>query len=172
MRRIYIKEEACTGCHLCEIYCQLQHAQSKNIVRALTRERPHPLPRLRVEEKGEISFSVRCQQCEEAPCVQACITGALSRDPVISLIELDQDRCVGCWTCILACPIGAIMQDREQNRALICDLCQGKEMPACVANCPNEALFYIESEDVNTEVQSEMTVPGPMKVAALLTQQN
>jgi Fe-S-cluster-containing hydrogenase component 2 len=26
-------------------------------------------------------------------------------------------------------------------------LCQGEETPACVANCPNEALVYVDAED-------------------------
>ena len=60
MKKVYIKEEVCIGCHLCEVYCQLQHAHSKDIIKAFKRESPRPLPRLRVEEKGEVSFSVRC----------------------------------------------------------------------------------------------------------------
>ncbi|MBN2185895.1 MAG: 4Fe-4S dicluster domain-containing protein [Dehalococcoidia bacterium] len=159
MKRVYVKEEACIGCHLCEVYCQLQHARSKDIIKALRKETPHPLPRLRVEEKGVVSFSVRCQQCDEAPCVQACITGALARNPVSSLIEIDPERCIGCWTCLLACPLGAIKQDIEQKKVLKCDLCQGEEIPVCVANCPNEALVYVESQDDSPSLESEVSVP-------------
>ncbi|MFC1869717.1 4Fe-4S ferredoxin, partial [Chloroflexota bacterium] len=78
MRKIYVKEEACIGCHLCEVHCQLQHAHSKDIIKAFKREAPRPLARSRMEKKGAISFSVRCQQCDEAPCVSACLTGALT----------------------------------------------------------------------------------------------
>jgi carbon-monoxide dehydrogenase iron sulfur subunit len=69
MKRVYVKEEVCIGCHLCEVYCRLQHAQSKDLVKAFRRELPRPLPRLRIEEKGLVSFSVRCQHCDEAPCM-------------------------------------------------------------------------------------------------------
>ena len=88
MRRVYIKEEVCIGCHLCEIYCQLQNAQSSDLVKAFKRESPRPLPRVRVDESKVVSFSVRCQQCNEAPCVQACITGALSRDSESPLVKV------------------------------------------------------------------------------------
>ena len=159
MKRVYVKEEACMGCHLCEVYCQLQHARSKDIIKALRRETPRPLPRLRVEERGVVSFSVRCQQCDEAPCVQACITGALARNPVSSLIEIDQERCIGCWTCLLACPLGAIKQDIEQKKVLKCDLCQGEEIPVCVANCPNKALVYVDLQDDSPNVGSEALIP-------------
>jgi carbon-monoxide dehydrogenase iron sulfur subunit len=140
MERIYIDESACIACHLCEVYCQMAHSRSKDLVKAFKKESPRPLPRLRVEERGMISLSVRCQQCDEAPCVLACITGALAHDPVSSLITVDQERCTGCWTCLLVCPFAAIRQDIEQKKILKCDFCQGEEIPVCVAVCPNEAL--------------------------------
>jgi carbon-monoxide dehydrogenase iron sulfur subunit len=143
MRKVYVKEEVCMGCHLCEVYCQLKHAGTKDLVKAFKREAPLT-PRLRVDEGGVVSLSVRCQHCEDAPCVQACLTGALSRDPESRLIKLDEERCIGCWTCLLVCPLAAIRPDTEQKRALKCDLCQGEEIPVCVANCPNEALVYVE----------------------------
>ena len=144
MRRVYVNEQVCIGCRLCEVYCQLQHAKSADLVKAFKRESPRPLPRLRIEENGELSLSVRCKQCEEALCVQACLTGALSRDSVNSLVTIDEERCIGCGTCLLACPLGALKLDKGQRKMLKCDLCQGKDIPACVANCPNEALVYAE----------------------------
>ena len=143
------------SCHLCEVYCQLQHAQSKDLIKAFKRESPRPLPRLSIEERGSVSFSVHCQQCDEAPCVQACITGALARDPMSSLIKVDEERCIGCWTCLLVCPFGAIKQDKEKKKALKCDLCQGEEILACVTNCPNEALVYVEVQDGSPNVENK-----------------
>ena len=144
MRRVYVKEQVCIGCHLCEVYCQQQHSQSKDLIKAFKRELPHPLPRLRVEEKGAVSFAVRCKQCDEAPCVQSCLTGALSQDPDSGVVNVDEERCIGCWTCLLVCPLGVIRQDAEQKKVLKCDLCQGEEIPVCVATCPNEALAHVE----------------------------
>ena len=110
MKRIYVKEEACIGCHLCEVYCQVEHSQSKDIIKAFKKETP-PLPRARVEEKSPVSFSVRCQHCDEPYCVYVCLTGALTRDSETGIVSVDEERCVGCWTCMLACPFGAIYQD-------------------------------------------------------------
>lgn len=151
MRRVYVKEPVCIGCHLCEVYCQLRHAQSADLVKAFKKQSP-PLPRLRVEEKGVVSLSVRCQQCDEAPCVQACLTGALTRD-VTGVVIVDEERCVGCWTCLLVCPLAVIRQDTRQRKVIKCDLCQGEEIPACVANCPNEALVYVEVPDGSHKVE-------------------
>jgi len=156
MKKVYVKDEVCIGCHLCEVYCQLQHAHSKDIIKAFKRESPRPLPRLRVEEKGEVSFSVRCQHCDEAPCVYACLTGAITRDPIRGVIEVDDERCIGCWTCILVCPFGAIRQDTNQRKIVRCDMCQGQDIPVCVANCPNEALVYAEIEDMPQLKEAEV----------------
>lgn len=159
MRQVYFNEQVCIGCHLCEVYCQLQHAQSTDLVKAFKKESPRPLPRLHVEEKGLISLSVRCQHCDDAPCVQACLTGAITREPESSLVTVDEERCIGCGTCLLVCPLGAIRLDTGQKKMAKCDFCQGEEIPACVANCPNEALIYAEVPDGSSNVENRVTAP-------------
>jgi carbon-monoxide dehydrogenase iron sulfur subunit len=155
VKKVYVKEEVCIGCHLCEVYCQLEHAGTKDLVKAFKLKTPPPA-RLRVDERGVVSLSVRCQHCQDAPCVQACLTGALARDPESGLVRVDEERCIGCWTCLLACPLGAIRPDIEQKKALKCDLCQGEEVPVCVANCPNEALVYVEVPEGSSELESRV----------------
>ena len=150
MRRVYVKEQFCIGCHLCEVYCQQQHSQSKDLIKAFKRKAPRLLPRLRVKEKGAVSFSVRCQQCDEAPCGQSCLTGALSQNPDSGVVNVDEERCIGCWTCLLVCPLGAIRQDTMRGKMLKCDLCQGEEIPVCVANCPNEALVLSTDHEISS----------------------
>jgi carbon-monoxide dehydrogenase iron sulfur subunit len=145
MKRIYIKEEVCIGCSLCEVYCQMEHSRSKDLIKAFKVETPRPLPRLRVEAKKPVFLSVRCQHCEEPPCVYACLTGALQRETGSGVVTVDEERCVGCWTCILVCPFGAIRADTYRRRIAKCDLCPGEETPVCVTNCPNEALVYLKN---------------------------
>ena len=124
----------------------MQHSKSKKIVKAFKREFPRVLPRILVEEKGYLSFAVQCRHCEEAPCIEACITGAMHRDKTTGAVLCNEDRCVGCWMCIMVCPFGVIKRNLERKKiASKCDLCQGEEMPVCVANCPNEALELRDS---------------------------
>lgn len=146
MKRIYVKEEACIACHLCEVYCQAAHSQSKDLVKAFKKESPPSLPRLWVEEKKPVSFAVQCRHCAEAPCVYACLTGALRQQPESGIVTVDNEKCIGCWTCILACPFGAIRQDKMRKKIAKCDLCLDNGTPECVANCPNGALVYIETD--------------------------
>jgi len=145
MKRVYVREPVCTGCRLCEVYCQVEHAKTKDLIKAF-RESPRPLARLTIEEKKPISFSVRCQHCDEPPCVYACLSGAMQKDAASGLVTVDEERCVGCWTCLLVCPFGAIRQDGQRGKIAKCDLCPGREAPVCVTNCPNEALVYVETE--------------------------
>jgi len=153
MKRVYIKDEFCIGCRLCEVYCRLQHSKAKDLVKAYKKESPHPLPAVRVEEKGNLALSVRCQHCDEPLCLYACPAGAINRDIDSGAIGYQPDKCIGCWSCILVCPFGAIKQDKEQKRVFRCDLCIGEETPACVANCPNEALVYIDVKDNNIKLE-------------------
>jgi carbon-monoxide dehydrogenase iron sulfur subunit len=145
MKRIYIKEEFCIGCRLCEIHCLVQHSKSKKILKAFKEEFPRALPRVMFEEEGHLSFALPCRHCEDAPCLAACITGAMHRDPKHQVILCDEDRCVGCWMCIMVCPFGVIRRNLKEHRiASKCDLCYGTEVPVCVKNCPNEALLMEE----------------------------
>ena len=145
MKRIFINESVCMGCHLCEVYCRLVHSQPKELIKAFKRESLAPVPYLRVEVRGPISFSVQCRHCDEPYCVYACLTGALQRDDETGIVIVDVQRCIGCWTCVLACPLGVIRQDTQSGKITKCDLCQGDDIPACVSNCPNEALTYAEA---------------------------
>lgn len=143
MKRVFAKEEVCIGCRLCEIHCLVQHSRSKKIIKAF-KEEPRAVPRILVEEKGAVSFALQCRHCEEAPCVEACLTGAMSKDENTGAVLCNEEKCVGCWTCIMVCPFGAIRRGHQGKVASKCDLCPDAEVPACVANCPNEALTYVE----------------------------
>ena len=142
MRRILAKEEVCIGCRLCEIWCQVQHSRSKDIIKAFKKEEIRPMARIRVEEEGAVSFGLQCRNCDEPDCVYSCISGAMYIDEETGTIQHDPEKCVGCWTCIMVCHRGAILRDERVRRiAAKCDMCTELEVPACVAHCPNEALI-------------------------------
>ena len=142
MKRIYVNEKWCLCCHLCEYYCAFANSCEKDMAKALIGIRIHP--RILIEEQEGGSFAVSCRHCEEPLCVKGCITGALSiRDGVISV---DRERCIGCYTCILSCPYGAVMPSPAGHAVQKCELClenSGGE-PACVKGCPNRAIVYEE----------------------------
>jgi carbon-monoxide dehydrogenase iron sulfur subunit len=70
-----------------------------------------------------------------------------TRDSSTGVIKVDEEKCSGCWACILLCPFGAIGRDIKQGNTVKCDMCEGEDIPVCVANCPNEALVYVEVQN-------------------------
>ncbi len=143
MKRVYVNEDWCLGCHLCEYYCGLSNSNMTDMVKAFSGEKK-PLPRIRIEEGDGINFAVQCRHCETPLCVKGCITGALSvnRDGIISI---DDSRCVGCYTCVLSCPYGCIVTSEDEKAVKKCDLClKSGGGPACVKGCPNRAIVFEE----------------------------
>jgi anaerobic carbon-monoxide dehydrogenase iron sulfur subunit len=143
LKRIIAKEEICMGCGLCEVYCTVQHSKTKDIIKAY-KETPKPISRVRLEVAKPISFAIQCRNCEDAPCVIACLSGAMTMDEETGLIKHNKNKCIGCWTCVMVCPYGALKMDISGKVVAKCDLCQELESPACVANCPNRALTVKE----------------------------
>ena len=147
MKRIVTREEFCIGCRLCEIHCLVEHSKSKKIIKAFRDERDSIVPGVQVEEKGYVSFALQCRHCSDARCIEACMTGAMHRDVETGAVLCGGEKCVGCWMCIMVCPVGAIHRGTDKHVASKCDLCMGAETPACVANCPNEAIVYEDTDE-------------------------
>lgn len=143
MKRIYVNEKWCLGCHLCEYYCAFANSGQADMVKALKNVTIHP--RIRLEgAAGGVHFAVSCRHCVDPLCVKGCISGALSvRD---GMVEIDQNKCVGCFTCILLCPYGAISPDETGKAMQKCELCtkNGSGQPLCVQHCPNQAIVFEE----------------------------
>ncbi|MBQ6380271.1 MAG: 4Fe-4S dicluster domain-containing protein [Clostridia bacterium] len=141
MKRVYAKEELCLNCRLCEVYCKTAHSASKDVLKANKYETPAPVSRVTVYGDKLRSAAVNCRHCENPKCVQACITGAMTKDPATGIVAVDEHKCIGCMTCLAVCPYGCITTGRF---AIKCDLCRGETEPACVKNCPNRALVYTD----------------------------
>jgi carbon-monoxide dehydrogenase iron sulfur subunit len=147
MRRVLVREEFCIGCGLCRVQCEAHHSgrSDEDLVKAFKKRVTPPTGGVRIEQSGSQCLSVRCQHCEDAQCVAACLTGALHRDEQSGLVLIDSERCIGCGTCMLVCPFGAISRDRETGKAVKCDGCLDRDVPRCVSACPNGALVVCDS---------------------------
>ena len=144
MKRIYVKEEWCLGCHLCEYNCAFANSGMTDMVKALRGKEIHPRIQVEQDENG-ITYAVSCRHCKDPICVKSCIAGAISiQDGVVSI---DHNKCVGCLTCVLVCPYGAVVEDGS-GVAQKCELCMKNTCgtPACVKGCPNGAIVYEERE--------------------------
>ena len=151
-REIFVRMDRCMGCHSCELACAVEHSKIKSLYSA-GKEHPQPKKRIYVEWTGPgASVPVLCRHCEEAPCMHACICGAISRTKE-GVVITDKDKCIVCWTCVMVCPYGVIGRHLEEHKSYRCDRCPDRESPACVNACPTHALVYRSVEDFSADAR-------------------
>lgn len=96
------------------------------------------------------AFEDFCRRCELACCVESCPRAALEKDER-GIVRRHNLRCVGCMSCVRACPFGTILEEALRFRAGGCDFCDSLiaaegagTVPGCVASCAGGALEYRE----------------------------
>lgn len=154
MNAIFVRADRCMGCKSCEIGCAVQHSKGKSLFSALL-ESPPPMKRLFVEQADGLRMPVLCRHCEDAPCLNACISGCLYRDEK-GFVRRRKERCIGCWTCIMLCPFGVVTRDGEKHIAVKCDRCHKLDVPACVSACPTKALVLVDLDEVPREKRKKL----------------
>ena len=146
-----IDQTACIGCHACTVACKTEHEVPLGVNRTW----------VKYVEKGawpdtKRFFSVmRCNHCTDAPCVTICPTTALyKRDD--GIVDFDTDRCIGCKSCMQACPYDALYIDPEEHTAQKCNYCVHRVEvgiePACVVVCPEQAIIAGDLDDPATKI--------------------
>ncbi len=146
-RDIIIEADKCLGCGACELACAIYHSRSQNLFTAIS-EAPLPLSRIMVDSIGEEAFPTVCHHCENPPCVDACMASAMHREEGGSRVLVDEEKCVGCWMCVMVCPFAAVVNDKQRNKSVKCDKCLEEETPWCVSWCPTNAIHCGDTEDL------------------------
>ncbi|NIA12453.1 MAG: 4Fe-4S dicluster domain-containing protein [Nitrospiraceae bacterium] len=148
---LVVNVRKCLGCKSCEVACAVEHSESRDLFTAI-QEKPAPRTRVRVGQGEGFAVPLQCRHCEDAPCIKICPTAALYRADADSPVVLNQDQCIGCNWCVLACPFGVISFDAQGRTLLKCDQCfervERGERPACVEGCPSGALAFKTADEV------------------------
>lgn len=144
MKRVYVNEQWCLGCHLCEYNCAYANSGADDMVKALKGKQI--FPNVHIEEADGVTYAVSCRHCKDPLCVKSCIAGAISVKD--GTVVIDKSKCVGCLTCVLVCPYGALAPGPD-GAASKCELCMQNTCgePACVKGCPNAAIVYEERQE-------------------------
>lgn len=98
---------------------------------------------------------MRCNHCTDAPCVKICPTKALfKRDD--GIVDFDGDSCIGCKSCMQACPYDAIYIDDDTHTAAKCNFCAHRVdqdlEPACVVVCPTHSIWVGDLDDPDSGI--------------------
>ena len=159
-----IDQRTCIGCHACTVACKTEHEVPVGQFRTW----------VKYVDKGTFPNAtremavLRCNHCTDAPCVTICPTQSLfKRDD--GIVDFDRDRCIGCKSCMQACPYDAIYIDEDTHTAAKCNFCahridQGLE-PACVQVCPTESIWVGDLDDPNSGIRKLISIE-PVSVRA------
>jgi Fe-S-cluster-containing dehydrogenase component/formate-dependent nitrite reductase membrane component NrfD len=158
-----IDQRACIGCHACTVACKQEHGVELGVFRTW----------VKYIEQGEFPdtrrhFSVlRCNHCDDAPCVEICPTRALyKRDD--GIVDFDPKRCIGCKACMNACPYDALYIDPRSQTAAKCNFCAHRVdvglKPSCEIVCPVDAIVSGDLDDPDSEITRLIdTVPAQVR---------
>lgn len=135
-----IDQRKCIGCHACTVACKAENSVPLGNFRTW----------VKYVESGQFPdterhFAVlRCNHCDNAPCVKICPVTALFTRPD-GIVDFDQHQCIGCKACMQACPYDAIYVNPATNTTEKCNYCAHRVevglLPACVIVCPEQAII-------------------------------
>jgi Fe-S-cluster-containing dehydrogenase component len=161
-----MRQNLCIDCELCMEACvRTNHVPSygwRTVILERTRN-------IGPNEKETIFMPILCNQCNEPPCVRVCPTVATYKDKTTGIVVMENKKCIGCKTCMAACPYNARYFNEEVRAVDKCDFCwntrlsKGVKDTACVEACPAKVRVFGDLSDPKSEVyklvhQPETTV--------------
>jgi Fe-S-cluster-containing dehydrogenase component/formate-dependent nitrite reductase membrane component NrfD len=157
-----IDQRKCIGCHACTVACKEENGVPLGAFRTWVKY----VERGRYPDTRRYFSVLRCNHCDDAPCVTICPTVALYRRDD-GIVDLDGDRCIGCKSCMQACPYDALYIDPDTDTAAKCHYCAhrvevGLE-PACVVVCPERAIIAGDLDDPSAPI-ARLVATEPVQV--------
>ena len=146
----------CIGCRGCQVACkEWNDLPGESTTNRGTYQNPPDLSAQtwnlitfkEIQEDGQGRWLFRkhqCMHCTHANCVELCPTGAAHHEG--EFVIFDQEKCIGCGTCVYACSFGVPHVDEVSNKSKKCFFCidrvsNGRE-PACAKACPTGAVQF------------------------------
>jgi Fe-S-cluster-containing dehydrogenase component len=149
---IVLDTRRCIGCQSCTVACRVNNKLPIDMIyNPVTTVGPTGVfPDLHM-----VHIPLLCMHCANPLCVECCPSGA-SQQRADGIVWVDEDKCVGCKACVMACPYGARIPNHETGVVQKCDFCSerlavGKE-PHCVKTCHQRARIFGDLDDKTSEV--------------------
>lgn len=153
----YFDQTACIGCKTCQVACRDKNALYNvgEIFRRVETVEVGTFPSVRY-----YGASISCNHCERPACVANCPSGAMYKDEDEGVVLHDDGMCIGCETCVSACPYGEPVYLEDEGIVRKCDSCvmlrKKGENPACVAACPMRALDFGDLVDLKQKYGTDL----------------
>ncbi|HFN7554419.1 TPA: DMSO/selenate family reductase complex B subunit [Escherichia coli] len=151
----FIDSSRCTGCKTCELACK----DFKDLGPEVSFRRIYEYAGGDWQEDNGVwhqnvfayYLSISCNHCDDPACTKVCPSGAMHKRED-GFVVVDEDVCIGCRYCHMACPYGAPQYNAEKGHMTKCDGCysrvaEGKQ-PICVESCPLRALEFGPIEEL------------------------
>ncbi|HEY7713536.1 MAG TPA: 4Fe-4S dicluster domain-containing protein [Candidatus Binatia bacterium] len=152
-----IDQHRCIGCHACTVACKEEH----NIAVGVNRTWVKYIEKGRYPDTRRHFAVLRCNHCDDAPCIEICPTVALFRRRD-GIVDFDHERCIGCKSCMQACPYDALYIDPERNTAAKCNFDASRidmgYKPACEVVCPTQAILSGDLDDPNSLISKRIAL--------------
>lgn len=174
-----IDRRRCIGCHSCAVACKVANNLPEGMWynRVLTEDADFmdvaqgTYPQLTLGH-----FPVTCQHCSTPACTEACPTGATFKDEATGMVMQDTEVCIGCESCIQACPYPGVRTLQRDEPVFSVDFAVGNQnapahhaatvekcmlcareleagaQPACMDLCPGRARYFGDFDDPGSEV--------------------
>ena len=174
----------CTGCNMCSMSCRVEHNLPSEILYSRAKTEGGEVFRQAGGTFPEVTmgfYTFACQHCDMPLCVAACPTGAAYKRDEDGLVLIDNEKCIGCETCVAACPYEGVRsllpdeptypldfvlgdldsQSHKPKTMEKCTFCVEKidkgERPVCIDLCPAYARYFGDLDDPESEISQVLS---------------
>ncbi|NTU88732.1 MAG: 4Fe-4S dicluster domain-containing protein [Actinobacteria bacterium] len=180
---IAVDYRRCIGCGSCAVSCKMENNVPNEVWYCTVNTLGGDSNDAPAGKYGSNTISyqpLRCQHCDTPSCVEVCPVGATYKDEETGIVMQDTDVCIGCKSCIEACPYMAVgagvrtyigdtpeflvgfpvgsgqAPNHKANTVEKCNLCYSRiangEVPACVEGCPTYACTFGDLNDPESDI--------------------
>ncbi len=158
-----IRQNNCIDCERCIDACrQTNHVPEEHGAwRTTIQER---ITTVEGKEKQEFR-PILCNHCNRPPCVRVCPTKATYKDPETGIVLMNYKKCIGCKTCMAACPYNARYFNHDKYAIDKCNFCLdtrlvfGEKETACAAACPADVRVFGDIKDTSSKIYKLLHEP-------------
>ncbi|MBR2835667.1 MAG: 4Fe-4S dicluster domain-containing protein [Coriobacteriales bacterium] len=165
----YFDQTICTGCRACQVACKDKNNLEIGVL----------FRNVRTFEVGVFPqtkayhYSGTCNHCANPACVPVCPVGAMfvAED---GTVQHDDELCIGCLSCIQACPYSVPQYIESLGIVQKCDSCKQLRdngwNPACVDACPMRALEFGDLDELRAKHGDDVVSELPILPSAGMTE--